>query len=91
MEPSFQPWKTGLTHAVTAQLAMERLNERIVGQESRELPREEVPDFGRRRFDLFLDGGATIDDGDSVLKVMTEKVASATIREGLELGRQEAG
>ena len=46
--------------AVTAQLARARLSERLVGQESRHLPGEDVPDFGRRRFDLLLDDGATI-------------------------------
>lgn len=92
VESLLQPWKTGLTRAVTLQVARECLNERLVGQESRELPREEGPDLGRSRLDLLLDSGATIDDGNDVLKVVvTGEVASTAIGEGLELGCQKAG
>jgi hypothetical protein len=72
------------------QVARERLNERLVDQESRELPREEIPDFWRRRLDLLLDSRATIDDGNDVLKVVSEKITSTAIGESLELGCQEA-
>jgi hypothetical protein len=86
VKPRNQAWQSRLTCAVTAQLAMERLKERLAGQESCELPRKEFSDLGRRRLDLLLDGGATIDDGNDVLDVVTEKVTLAAIGEGLKLG-----
>jgi hypothetical protein len=43
VKPSPQSVEDALARAVTAQLARKRLNERLVGQESRDLPAEVVP------------------------------------------------